>query len=787
MSPQVVAWSEMNKLARPSKPPVGESKPLWVSKTSKFAVACSASSVLIDTKFVDRTRRVRAESFQVSLAADVVARVQVAVRGFELGVDEVVRDAAREIDDVTMTPTTIFTLGGSDRGTSGEMLVSPQIKHKPHDAPQSPKPQNNKSQQKNNVEGTHKHGKSLFDHPMRRHRKKLLDAPREDSAILVGELLGVLSSWVELGVADHDPSAEAECLWLVLVRCGDKSVDVFKGSVMAAELYADDVHSLVLLDLLTVVDFRKLPWLSRDRGQEQQNRWGRRTAATYNHRYLCILSVHLVIPLKAARLGGTTSVTFFRLFACLSSSSNSRRLCDDDYLLMLYRDVFICSTSIQPPSFQVLSSRLSRTFRDVVRVAPNEIVFATTQAALDIYNPAVKHHETWLKTDVMDFGSGDGGFIWEQDPVKRREVAKKILPAFSTKAIKAKEPTVQQYIDLFVTKMKAIGSEQGGVDLNTWLVWLAMDMSADLAYSRELHQMRDETSSDFMETLLGTNLFGTIMQVSKKLPLLTPLAYLVVPLKVIRKVGKTFRMNSEEVQRRINNHGNTKHPDFMDYMLPVGTPVPVPKKLKVHIEQVALQMFIAGFDPIQLVFFSSLFFLLKEPEVHEILVQEIRSNFNSYDEITPDALSALPYLNACIHETLRVHTTNSTGMPRRSPGAMVDGYYIPKGTSFFTIARSPRNFHEPLNFRPTRWLHADHPKYDARFAEDKLKSYFPFSLGPRACTGREIAWSQSRLFLAKVLWTFDLQQTRGQDATFDQDYRIPNRHLEEACDKMCDH
>ncbi|RYP05821.1 hypothetical protein DL764_003532 [Monosporascus ibericus] len=112
-------------------------------------------------------------------------------------------------------------------------------------------------------------------------------------------------------------------------------------------------------------------------------------------------------------------------------------------------------------------------YGNVVRVAPNEIVFATPQAALDL----------------MDFGTGDGGFIWEQDPVKRREVAKKILPAFSTKAIKAKEPIVHQHIDFFIEKMKSVGGSSEGVDMNT----LAMDMSADLAYNRELHQMRDGT------------------------------------------------------------------------------------------------------------------------------------------------------------------------------------------------------------------------------------------------------------------------------------------------------
>ena len=66
----------------------------------------------------------------------------------------------------------------------------------------------------------------------------------------------------------------------------------------------------------------------------------------------------------------------------------------------------------------------------------------------------------------MDFGMGDKGFIWESDPAKRREVAKKLLPAFSTKAIKAKEPTVHKYIDLFVNKMKELGCKGDGVEIN---------------------------------------------------------------------------------------------------------------------------------------------------------------------------------------------------------------------------------------------------------------------------------------------------------------------------------
>jgi hypothetical protein len=65
----------------------------------------------------------------------------------------------------------------------------------------------------------------------------------------------------------------------------------------------------------------------------------------------------------------------------------------------------------------------------------------------------------------MDFGAGDRGFIWEADPVKRKQVAKKLLPAFAPKATRVKEPTLHVYIDLFVGKMKKLGLQEDGIDI----------------------------------------------------------------------------------------------------------------------------------------------------------------------------------------------------------------------------------------------------------------------------------------------------------------------------------
>ncbi|CAG8982560.1 hypothetical protein HYALB_00007276 [Hymenoscyphus albidus] len=177
----------------------------------------------------------------------------------------------------------------------------------------------------------------------------------------------------------------------------------------------------------------------------------------------------------------------------------------------------------------------------IVRVGPNEIAFSTPQAAIDIYGASKRGQEVFLKTDLMDFGAGDLGFIWENDPAKRKAVGRKILPAFSTKASKSMEPLLHHYIDLFVERMGALRGNKEGALMNDWLLWLGADMAADLAYNRELHHMRNAKSSDFIETLRGTSFVGTLMQLSKKVPIITLITPIFIPLKVLRRIPAVFQ------------------------------------------------------------------------------------------------------------------------------------------------------------------------------------------------------------------------------------------------------
>ncbi|RYP73190.1 hypothetical protein DL770_007819 [Monosporascus sp. CRB-9-2] len=132
----------------------------------------------------------------------------------------------------------------------------------------------------------------------------------------------------------------------------------------------------------------------------------------------------------------------------------------------------------------------------------------------------------------MDFGTRDGGFTWEEDPVKRREVAKKILPAFSTKAIRAKQATVH------------------------------MSLTSPLVRSRR-SAARQKASK------------------SLRFPLPSPLTLLFTLPKLLKLLSKFSKLNGENVQKRIDNRGVTKQPDFPDHIPPANSPVPTSKKQKV--------------------------------------------------------------------------------------------------------------------------------------------------------------------------------------------------------------
>jgi cytochrome P450 len=91
---------------------------------------------------------------------------------------------------------------------------------------------------------------------------------------------------------------------------------------------------------------------------------------------------------------------------------------------------------------------------------------------------------------------------------------------------------------------------------------------------------------------------------------------------------------------------------------------------------------------------------------------------------------------------------------------------VPKGTQLGVHPLSANqwaaNFTDPLEFRPERWLG------DPKYQHDRREALQPFSIGPRNCLGKNLAWHEMRLMLATVLLHFDLELCDESTAWADQ-------------------
>ena len=125
-------------------------------------------------------------------------------------------------------------------------------------------------------------------------------------------------------------------------------------------------------------------------------------------------------------------------------------------------------------------------------------------------------------------------------------------------------------------------------------------------------------------------------------------------------------------------------------------------------------------------------------------------------------LSQLPYLQACLNETLRLYPTIIATLPRTAlRDTTVCGIDIPKGTVVgtqnYTIHRDAEALPDPEAFVPERLMdEAGRPKDDERMKA----AFVPFSVGSRKCIGINLAMME----LVKATAAFFL---RVKDASVD--------------------
>lgn len=177
----------------------------------------------------------------------------------------------------------------------------------------------------------------------------------------------------------------------------------------------------------------------------------------------------------------------------------------------------------------------------------------------------------------------------------------------------------------------------------------------------------------------------------------------------------------------------------------------------------ALTQLIAGSDTTSNSSCAIIHRIVRNPRVHKKLQAELDEAFTARgiegvipaDDTKPEPL---PYMNACLSEALRMHSTSGMGLPRiMDRDTEFGGEVFKAGTILsvpsYTIHHLDSVWGDPWEFRPERWLEAD--------TKDIEKCLNIFSFGPRSCVGRNVAMQELQIFIATLIYRYDFHLTEA--------------------------
>ncbi|XP_023749253.1 cytochrome P450 76T24 [Lactuca sativa] len=296
-----------------------------------------------------------------------------------------------------------------------------------------------------------------------------------------------------------------------------------------------------------------------------------------------------------------------------------------------------------------------------------------------------------------------------------------------------------------------------------------------LAFAVSLNQMSNTILSQNVTSYVSENIGGfksaveTYMEMLGKFniadifPVLKPLD----PQNIRRQAKSAFNWLDEVIEgfvsERLKNRV-LKVPstcDMLDSLLDYSQENEAIFNLQ-HIKSLLVDLFIAGTDTSSNTITWAMTELLLNPDMLSRLREEVRQVVGEDGKIEEAKIIDLPYLDAVINETMRLHLAAPLLAPHKTENQVKLGnYIIPTNTQIlvnaWAIARDPKYWENPLVFMPERFL-SNKLDYKGQHFE-----FIPFGSGRRRCPGMPLAHRMVHLIVASFVYYFDWELPHAKE------------------------
>ncbi|KAI1370321.1 putative benzoate 4-monooxygenase cytochrome P450 [Hypoxylon crocopeplum] len=410
----------------------------------------------------------------------------------------------------------------------------------------------------------------------------------------------------------------------------------------------------------------------------------------------------------------------------------------------------------------------------VVRIQPNHISIADDEAIQIIYG----HGNGFLKSDFYDaFVSIRRGLFNTRDRAEHTRKRKLISSTFAPKAVAQFEPFIHQNLETFANRWDELvehstsGDKTAYIDCLKWFNYVAFDTIGDLAFGAPFGMLK--AGADIAEVRVDVNsppIYAPAVEILNRrgevsatlgcFPQLKPYATW-LPDSFFRKglaaVQSLAGIAIARVKDRLENPPDINRRDLLSRLQEGRDEKGEPLGFE-ELAAEALTQLIAGSDTTSNSSCALLYHVTRTPGVLQKLQEELDIAIPDDNAKVPEyeAIKNLPYLQMVINETLRIHSTSGIGLPRQVPpesdGVSIRGHHYPPGTVLsvptYSIHHSKEIWGEDADeFRPERW--------ETSTARQR-NAFIPFSTGPRACVGRNVAEMEMKMIVATWARRFDV-------------------------------
>ncbi|RAK95680.1 cytochrome P450 [Aspergillus ibericus CBS 121593] len=396
-------------------------------------------------------------------------------------------------------------------------------------------------------------------------------------------------------------------------------------------------------------------------------------------------------------------------------------------------------------------------YGEAVRFGPDEVSFITPQAWKDIYG-----HGHRQMPKVRGSASNPKDIISAND-VDHTRYRKAMAHAFSAKGLQAQEPFLVGYVDKLIKRLHDIAKSQLPVDMVKWYNLTTFDLIGDLAFGESFGGLDSSEYHHWVATIFESIRALAFVKLKDYYPLVFQVVATFLPKHLKEARQKQTGHSRMTVQKRLQSQKDRGQADFMESMLRHrGEKDGLTDE---ELEANADIIIIAGSETTATLLSGLTYFLLQNPQAMEKVTREVRFVMQTEADITvQNATANLPYMLACIDEAFRMYPPIPSGLQRITPTTPIEisGYRIAPNTKVAvhqSAANLSRlNFYQPDKFIPERWLPESKNDPSSPFFNDNRDVVQPFSVGPRNCIGRNLAYAEMRVILARVLWNFDLER-----------------------------